>query len=99
MAGVAGVLAVELLGQGNWVTAQQWVNTCLLQSFCLNMQNVCYSRMLNLFFCMHQAAKDGTPTYLGVPLPLNFGLVLATVSCENFTQCTQCSAVVLLYVY
>lgn len=48
MAGVAGVLAVELLGQGNWVTAQQW------------------------------AAKDGTPTYLGVPLPLNFGLVLAS---------------------
>ena len=29
MAGVAGVLAVELLGQGNWVTAQQWV-----QNFC-----------------------------------------------------------------
>ena len=25
MAGVAGVLAVELLGQGNWITAQEWV--------------------------------------------------------------------------
>lgn len=48
MAGVAGVLAVELFGQGNWITAQQW------------------------------PAKDGSPTYLGVPLPLNFGLVLAS---------------------
>ena len=27
MAGVAGVLAVELLGQGNWITAQEWVRT------------------------------------------------------------------------
>ena len=27
MAGVAGALAVELLGQGNWITAQTWVGT------------------------------------------------------------------------
>jgi hypothetical protein len=27
MAGVAGVLAVELLGQGNWITAQEWVRS------------------------------------------------------------------------
>ena len=25
MAGVAGALAVELVGQGNWVSAQTWV--------------------------------------------------------------------------
>ena len=27
MAGVAGILAVELLGQGNWISAQTWVRT------------------------------------------------------------------------
>lgn len=27
MAGVAGALAVELAGQGNWITAQTWVCT------------------------------------------------------------------------
>lgn len=47
MAGVAGVLAVELLGQGNWITAQEW-------------------------------AREGrSPTFLGVPLPFNFGTILA----------------------
>ena len=25
MAGVAGILAVEFLGQGNWISAQTWV--------------------------------------------------------------------------
>jgi len=30
MAGVAGVLAVELLGQGNWITAQEWVRISLI---------------------------------------------------------------------
>lgn len=29
MAGVAGALAVELAGQGNWITAQTWVCTLL----------------------------------------------------------------------
>ncbi|DBA80634.1 hypothetical protein WJX77_010410 [Trebouxia sp. C0004] len=47
MAGVAGVLAVELLGQGNWITAQEW-------------------------------AREGrSPTFLGIPLPFNFGTILA----------------------
>ena len=30
MAGVAGVLAVEILGLGNWITAQQWVSVAAL---------------------------------------------------------------------
>lgn len=47
MAGAAGALAVELLGQGNWVSAQNW------------------------------ARDNGTPTYMGVPIPFNFGTVLA----------------------
>lgn len=32
MAGVAGVLAVEILGLGNWITAQQWVSVAGLQT-------------------------------------------------------------------
>jgi len=47
MAGVAGILAVELLGQGNWISAQTW------------------------------AREGSTPSYMGVPIPLNFGAVLA----------------------
>lgn len=81
MAGVAGALAVELAGQGNWITAQTWVCTSAVWPFA-NM-HCTYLLRHNIMvegFCTLQAREGGSPTFLGIPLPFNFGTILAAVS-------------------
>ena len=75
MAGAAGVLAVELAGQGNWFDAPLWVRRLWLEG---SAATLLVAVMLRC--CLHlQAVKGGSPTYLGVPLPFDINTLVAVV--------------------
>lgn len=93
MAGVAGALAVELAGQGNWITAQTWVCTSFAVHLFAHMHCTCLLRH-NISVegsSALQAREGGSPTFLGIPLPFNFGTILALVSClRSYTWYLSC---------
>ena len=64
MAGVAGVLAVEILGLGNWITAQQWVSVAALQTTTTagSASKLCVTKL-----CHVAACKGRHPNILGRP--------------------------------
>ena len=74
LAGVAGCLAVELAGQGNWFDAPNWVRMLLDQHELGPLLTTATTPQVWL-----QVLTGGKPTYLGVEVPLDFNTILAVV--------------------
>ena len=95
MAGVAGALAAELLGQGDWYEAPQWVrplSSCSAHSMGAHGASCCVVPVIpgasstvvsvltmGLPATCMQAITGGTPQYLGIPVPFNLSTLLAIV--------------------
>lgn len=72
-AGVAGCLSVELVGQGNWFDAPNWVRW-LLWAQSTDASTTAFHSGKHW-----QVLTGGKPTYLGVEVPLDFNTILAVV--------------------